>query len=217
MTRYVMVADLRRCVGCQSCTASCKHANATPPGVQWRRVLDIEVGEYPDVQRAFVPIGCQHCEEPACLPVCPTTATKKRADGIVTIDYDLCIGCAYCAVACPYQARYKTDLAAFAYGATPTVSEELRLDDAKRSVATKCTFCVDRIDAGLEQGPVPGVDPAATPACVNSCIADAMAFGDIDDPDSNVSQLLAKNEHFRMHEELGTGPGFYYLWDRKAP
>jgi phenylacetyl-CoA:acceptor oxidoreductase subunit 1 len=75
---------------------------------------------------------------------------------------------------------------------------------------------VDRIDAGLEQGLVPGVDPAATPACVNSCIADAMAFGDIDDPQSNVSQLLAKNEHFRMHEELGTGPGFYYLWDRKS-
>jgi phenylacetyl-CoA:acceptor oxidoreductase subunit 1 len=216
MTRYVMVADLRRCVGCQSCTAACKHANATPPGVQWRRVLDIEEGEYPDVQRAFIPIGCQHCDEPACLPVCPTTATKKRDDGIVTIDYDLCIGCAYCAVACPYQARYKTDLVAFAYGAKPTANEEYRHDDAKRSVATKCTYCVDRIDAGLEQGLVPGVDPAATPACVNSCIADAMAFGDIDDPQSNVSQLLAKNEHFRMHEELGTGPGFYYLWDKKA-
>ena len=118
MTRWAMVADLRRCVGCQTCTASCKHANATPPGVQWRRVLDMELGEYPDVQRAFVPVGCQHCDEPPCMEVCPTTATKKRADGIVTIDYDICIGCAYCAVACPYQARYKTDLAAFAYGAT---------------------------------------------------------------------------------------------------
>ncbi len=88
----------------------------TPPGVQWRRVLDMEFGDYPDVQRAFVPVGCQHCDEPACLDVCPTTATKKRADGIVTIDYDLCIGCAYCAVACPYQARYKTERASFAYG-----------------------------------------------------------------------------------------------------
>ena len=110
MTRWAMVADLRRCVGCQSCTASCKHANATPPGVQWRRVLDIEVGEYPDVQRAFVPVGCQHCDEPPCLPVCPTGATYQRDDGIVGINYDVCIGCAYCAVACPYQARYKTDL-----------------------------------------------------------------------------------------------------------
>ena len=117
MTRWAMVADLRRCVGCQTCTAACKHANATPPGVQWRRVIDMEFGEYPDVQRAFVPVGCQHCDDPPCLSVCPTTATKKRADGIVTIDYDLCIGCAYCAVACPYQARYKTERATFAYGA----------------------------------------------------------------------------------------------------
>ena len=114
MTRWAMVADLRRCVGCQTCTAACKHANATPPGVQWRRVIDMEVGEYPDVQRAFVPVGCQHCDEPPCMEVCPSTATKKRADGIVTIDYDLCIGCAYCAVACPYQARYKTERPSFA-------------------------------------------------------------------------------------------------------
>jgi phenylacetyl-CoA:acceptor oxidoreductase subunit 1 len=214
MTRWAMIADLRRCVGCQSCTAACKHANATPPGVQWRRVLDIEVGEYPDVQRAFVPVGCQHCDEPSCLPVCPTGATYKRADGIVGINYDVCIGCAYCAVACPYQARYKTDLKDFAYGTTPTINEALRLDDAKRSVATKCTFCVDRIDDGLARNLKPGVDPEATPACVNSCIADALAFGDLEDPQSNVSQLLARNQHFRMHEELGNGPGFYYLWDR---
>jgi phenylacetyl-CoA:acceptor oxidoreductase 27-kDa subunit len=217
MTRWAMVADLRRCVGCQTCTAACKHANATPPGVQWRRVLDIELGVYPDVQRAFVPVGCQHCDEPPCLPVCPTTATKKRADGIVTIDYDICIGCAYCAVACPYQARYKTDLSEFAYGDKPMDNEALRFDDAKRSVATKCTFCVGRIDSGLANGLTPGVDPEATPACVNSCIADALAFGDIDDPESNVSALLAKNQHFRMHEELGTGPGFFYLWDRNRP
>jgi phenylacetyl-CoA:acceptor oxidoreductase subunit 1 len=174
----------------------------------------MEMGEYPDVQRAFVPVGCQHCDEPPCMDVCPTTATRKRADGIVTIDYDLCIGCAYCAVACPYQARYKTDLAAFAYGAHPTINEALRHDDATRSVATKCTFCVDKIDAGLAQGMTPGIDPDATPACVNSCIAEALAFGDIEDPQSNVSQLLARNQHFRMHEELGTGPGFFYLWDR---
>ncbi len=92
MTRYVMVADLRRCVGCQTCTAACKETNATPPGVQWRRVLDMEAGEYPDVRRIFLPTGCQHCDEPPCMEVCPSTATRKRADGIVTIDYDICIG-----------------------------------------------------------------------------------------------------------------------------
>jgi phenylacetyl-CoA:acceptor oxidoreductase subunit 1 len=175
----------------------------------------MEFGEYPDVQRAFVPVGCQHCDEPPCLDVCPTTATRKRADGIVTIDYDLCIGCAYCAVACPYQARYKTERASFAYGQA-TQSEALRFDAARLAVATKCTFCVDRIDAGLANGQTPGVDPEATPACVNACIADALAFGDLEDPRSKVSQLLAENQHFRMHEELGTGPGFFYLWDKEA-
>ena len=214
MTRYAMVADLRRCVGCQTCTAACKHANATPPGVQWRRVLDLEFGEYPDVQRAFVPTGCMHCDDPPCADVCPTTATKKRADGIVTIDYDLCIGCSYCAVACPYEARSKTPKPVFAYG-EPTENETKRRADPRRAVATKCPFCVERSDAGTAKGQTPGVDPEATPACVNSCIAQALAFGDLDDPASNVSQLLAENQHFRMHESLGTGPGVYYLWDRK--
>ena len=208
-----MVADLRRCVGCQTCTAACKQANATPPGVQWRRVLDIETGVYPDVKRSFVPVGCMHCADPPCMHVCPSTATRKRADGIVSIDYDLCIGCAYCAVACPYQARYKVDAAEFAYGES-MASEAKRFDPKRIGVATKCTFCSERIDAGVAKGLKPGVDPEATPACVNSCIANALHFGDVEDKDSNVSQLLAENQFFRMHEELGTDPGFYYLWDR---
>ena len=214
MTKWAMVADLRRCVGCQTCTASCKHTNATPPDVQWRRVLDMEFGEYPNVQRVFVPTGCQHCDEPPCMEVCPSTATKKRPDGIVTIDYDLCIGCAYCAVACPYQARYKTSRASFAYG-DPGAHETQRRDDSRLNVATKCTFCVDRIDAGLEKGLTPGIDPEATPACVNSCIAQALTFGDSDNAESNISQLLAANQSFLMHEELGTGPNMHYLWDSK--
>jgi phenylacetyl-CoA:acceptor oxidoreductase subunit 1 len=208
-----MVADLRRCVGCQTCTAACKHANATPPGVQWRKVLDMEMGHFPDVKRVFVPVGCQHCDEPPCLDVCPSTATRKRDDGIVTIDYDICIGCAYCALACPYDARYKVNKADFAYGEEPSTSEAQRFDGRRLGVSTKCTFCVDRIDEGLEKGLTPGVDPEATPACANSCLSQALTFGDIDDPDSNVSKLLRENKYFRMHEELETGPGFYYLWD----
>lgn len=214
MTRWAMVADLRRCVGCQTCTAACRHANATPPGTQWRRVIDMEIGEYPEVARVFVPVGCMQCADPPCMEVCPTTATRKRADGIVSIDYDLCIGCAYCAVACPYQARYKTERASFAFGA-PTDAEAQRFDPARVAVATKCTFCSDRIDDGLERGLKPGVDPEATPACVNACIAGALHFGDAHDPASNVSRLIAENQSFRMHEDLGTEPGFYYLWDRR--
>jgi phenylacetyl-CoA:acceptor oxidoreductase 27-kDa subunit len=216
MTRYAMVADLRKCVGCQTCTIACKHANGTPPGVQWRWVLDVESGEFPDVTRSFVPVGCQHCAQPPCMAVCPTTATRQRKDGIVSIDYNLCIGCGYCIVACPYQARYKTTRLEFAYGDAPMASEEARMDFGRIGVATKCTFCVDRIDAGLAAGLVPGKHADATPACVNSCIANALHFGDVNDPKSNVSKLLRENEHFRMHEELGAEPSFYYLWDRKA-
>jgi Fe-S-cluster-containing dehydrogenase component/DMSO reductase anchor subunit len=216
MTRWVMVADLVRCVGCQTCTAACRHANATSPAVQWRKVLDIETGTYPNVSRTFVPVGCQHCADPPCLDVCPSTATRQREDGIVTIDYDLCIGCSYCAVACPYQARFKVDAPRFAYGKSRMQNETIREDKRRLGVAQKCTFCIDRIDAGLAEGLVPGADPLATPACVNACIADALHFGDLDDPSSEVSKLLAERAHFRMHDELATNPGFYYLDNRRG-
>jgi len=214
MTRWAMIADLERCVGCQTCTAACKHANATSPAVQWRKVLDIEAGSYPEVSRTYVPVGCQHCEDPPCMHVCPSTATRKRPDGIVTIDYDICIGCAYCDVACPYQARFKVDAADFAYGAGRQMQNEAeREDPARLGVAQKCTFCSDRIDFGLKNGLTPGVDPRATPACANACIASALHFGDLDDPASNVSTLMKQHRHFRMHEEIGTEPGFYYLYE----
>lgn len=216
MTRYVMAMDLRRCVGCQTCTTACRHANATPPGVQWRQVLDMEVGEYPDVRRAFIPVGCMHCANPPCMHVCPSTATYQRDDGLVGINYDICIGCGYCAVACPYQARHIVHRAEFAYGDKPTESEAARFDPSRVSVATKCTFCIDRIDDAKARGLKPGVDPEVTPACVNSCIAGALHFGDKEDPESNVSKLIRENQTFRMHEELGTDPGVYYIWDDKT-
>ncbi|MCP4422810.1 MAG: 4Fe-4S dicluster domain-containing protein [Chloroflexi bacterium] len=216
MTRFVMIADLRRCVGCQTCTAACRQANGTPPGVQWRSVLDVESGEFPDVRRTFLPVGCQHCNEPPCMTVCPTTATGQRDDGLVTIDYDMCIGCGYCIVACPYQARFKVTKPNYAFNGRPTPNEKEQFDESRIGVATKCSFCIDRIDVGLANGQTPGVDPDVTPACVNSCIAQALYFGDMDDPESNVSQLLRENEHFRMHEELGTEPNFYYLWEKNG-
>jgi Fe-S-cluster-containing dehydrogenase component/DMSO reductase anchor subunit len=215
MTRWTMLADLERCVGCQTCTAACRHANATSPAVQWRKVLDIEAGSFPHVNRTFVPVGCQHCADPPCMHVCPSTATRQRPDGIVTIDYDLCIGCAYCDVACPYQARFIVHEPHFAYG--PAMQNEAaRFDDHRMGVAQKCTFCSDRIDYGLENGLTPGRDPRATPACVNACIADALVFGDIEDPDSNVSKLLREQGHFRMHAEVGTEPSFYYLYGKAS-
>ena len=216
MTRYIMVTDLRRCIGCQTCTAACKQTNGTPPGVQWRRVLDMESGEYPQVRRTFVPVSCMHCGDPPCLAVCPSGATYKRDDGLVAIDYDKCIGCAYCAVACPYQQRFKVQHATFAYGSVPTAAEAAAFDSQRLGVSTKCTFCVERIDAAHGTDRVPGVDPDVTPACVNSCISGALHFGDRDDPESNVSELLRSHEFFRMHEELGTDPGVYYIIAEKS-
>ena len=216
MTRWAMVADLERCVGCQTCTAACRHANATSPAVQWRKVLDIEAGSFPNVNRTFVPVGCQHCADPPCMHVCPSTATRQRADGIVTIDYEICIGCAYCDVACPYQARFKITKEDFAYGAEAMQNEIEREISERLGVAQKCTFCSDRIDFGIENGLAPGSDPRATPACANACIADALQFGDLDDANSNVSRLLREHKSFRMHAELGTEPGFHYLYDKAA-
>ena len=128
IARWGMVIDVNRCVGCQTCTIACKHANDTPPGVQWRQVLDVERGSFPDVERLFMVVGCQHCAEPPCVPVCPTGASYKRPDnGVVLVDYDKCIGCKYCSWVCPYGA--------------------LQFDPQK-GVMGKCDLCADYIDQG---------------------------------------------------------------------
>lgn len=212
MTRWGMVVDVNRCVGCQTCTIACKHANDTPPGVQWRRVLDVEFGAFPDVERLFLVVGCQHCANPPCVPVCPTGATRQRADGLVTMNYDACIGCASCAVACPYQARTIVHDEAWYYGRPTT--QEMRTSHSERfGVANKCTFCIERIDQARETDLVPGVDLEATPACAVSCISKAIRFGDFADPTSEVSRLLRENQSFQMHAELGTDPQIRYLYE----
>jgi phenylacetyl-CoA:acceptor oxidoreductase subunit 1 len=210
-----MVVDINRCVGCQTCTAACKHTNDTPPGVQWRRVLDVEYGAFPDVERLFLVVGCQHCANPPCVPVCPSGATRQRADGLVTMNYDTCIGCASCAVACPYQARTIVHDQSWYYGReTP---QEAHVTHADRiGVANKCTFCIERIDAAAGGGLVPGVDPQVTPACSASCIAKAIRFGDLSDPQSEVARLVRDNRAFQMHAELGTDPQIHYLYEVPA-
>ena len=211
--RYGMIVDLNRCVGCQTCTIACKHSNDTPPGVQWRQVLDVEQGTFPDVERLFLVTGCQHCAEPSCVPVCPTGATKQRADGLVTMNYDLCIGCASCAVACPYQARTIVHEKEGYYAGGQTLQEKKTTHEDRYGVANKCTFCVERIDTAAATGLVPGVDPEVTPACASSCITQAIRFGDFADPLSNVSQLAKDNRSFQMHAELGNDPQIKYLYE----
>jgi phenylacetyl-CoA:acceptor oxidoreductase 27-kDa subunit len=214
--RWGMVIDLNRCVGCQTCVAACKHANDTLPGVQWRQVLDVERGTFPDVQRLFLVVGCQHCDEPPCVPVCPTGATFRRPDGLVAMNEATCIGCGYCAVACPYQARtIAHEMHPYFQGET-TAQEKAASHPERLGVAQKCNFCEDKVDDGLARGLVPGVDQAATPACAASCIADAIHFGDLNDRQSNVANMLRTQVNFSMHEELGARPSIRYLYETPA-
>ena len=208
--RWGMVIDLRRCVGCQTCTIACKQEHGLPAGTFWRYVADCEVGEYPDVRRMFLPMQCMHCAEPPCVPVCPTGASRQRADGIVWVAYDACVGCGYCAMACPYRARHLAHEAGAYFVAGLTPPEQLSARPERRGVMTKCTFCKERVDEGLARGLRPGTDPDATPMCAVACIAGAIVFGDLDDSASTVAQLVADGDAGPLLPECGTAPSVYY-------
>jgi len=210
MSRWGMVIDVRRCVGCQTCTIACKQEHALPPGIQWRFVVDCEVGEYPDVRRLFLPMQCMHCAEPPCVPVCPTGASRRRADGIVWVAYDACVGCGYCALACPYHGRHLVPDGA-TYFREPTPAERATARPERRGVMTKCTFCKDRIDDGLARGLTPGVDAEATPMCAVACIARAIHFGDLDDPTSAVARMVVERRAAPLMPECGSEPSVYYV------
>ncbi|HWC03585.1 MAG TPA: 4Fe-4S dicluster domain-containing protein [Methylomirabilota bacterium] len=207
--RWGMVIDLRRCVGCQTCTIACKQEHGLPAGTFWRYVADCEAGEYPDVRRVFLPMQCMHCAEPPCVPVCPTGASRQREDGIVWVAYDACVGCGYCAMACPYRARHLVR-EADSYFAAPTPPERASAHPERRGVMTKCTFCKERIDQGRARGLRPGVDPEATPICAVACIAGAIVFGDLDDPASPAASLVAQGDAAPLLPECGTAPSVYY-------
>jgi molybdopterin-containing oxidoreductase family iron-sulfur binding subunit len=198
--RYGMVIDLKRCVGCNSCTLACRAEKGTPAGIFYHRVEKYEVGKYPNASMRFRPIPCMHCQEPACLEVCPTSATYKRPDGIVLIDHDKCMGCRYCILACPYDVRSSLKKIENYFGpGTVTPYETLKQKDFDKGTAVKCDFCVVR----LEQ--------SRLPACVETCPATARFFGDLDDPESEVSRRIAFNRGTTLKEELGTKPSVYYI------
>lgn len=225
--KWGMVIDQRKCVGCSACTIACVAENKLPPGVVYRPVVQEESGVFPNLKLKFTPRPCMQCEEPPCVPVCPVEATWKRADGITTIDYDRCIGCRYCIAACPYGARtsdfgrdYTAGVAAGAAGgenrplmagARPLMPYEEkpsheygknwdRSDHQSPSGnARKCTFCVHRLDQGQ------------LPQCVTTCIGRATYFGDTNDADSLISELLAKQSTHTLLPHLGTKPTVHYI------
>lgn len=212
--RWGLVIDLTKCVGCYGCVVACKQEHFLPPGIFWNRVLISETGDYPTVTKNIFPVQCNHCQEAVCVKVCPTGATRQREDGIVWIDQEKCVGCRYCVIACPFQARtYHANSREYFPGQGLTDFEKIgkKLYPLQTGVVLKCTFCMERVDAGLKKGLKPGVDREATPACVNACPTKARFFGDLDSPDSEVSSLIREKRAARFHPEYGTEPSTYYI------
>ncbi len=202
MTKLGITVDVGRCVGCHTCAMACKMQNNVPMGMLWNRILteggenlDSASGEFPNLTKSWRPVACQHCENAPCVKVCPVGATYKAEDGRVLINYDRCIGCRYCMAACPYNARVfnwqkAVRMPDFNYG--DALARPL-------GVAEKCSMCKERTDVGLE------------PMCVVVCPAKARKFGDLDDPNSEVSKAIREKASSRLLEELGTKPQVYYL------
>lgn len=206
--QWAMVIDQSKCTGCGYCTLACQAHNDVNPDIQWNKVID--AGEF-NGRKVYLARPCMQCEHAPCVEVCPVGASYYRDDGIVMMDYDKCIGCRYCQVACPYDAR-SFNWETFS-GDNPAVPEwgEPEVERRPRGVPEKCAFCYQRIDRGLELGLTPGVDADATPACCVVCPTGARVFGDLNDPNSNVSQILKNHVSYRLRENLGTGCRVYYL------
>ena len=211
--------DLSRCIGCRRCVYGCVRENNLSrhnPQVQWIRVLRLKKGNLTNLEQAedyynppevpeegyfYMPVQCQHCENPPCVKVCPVHATWKEPDGLVVVDYNWCIGCRYCMAACPYRGR------TFNWSEPKLQKEEWNTQvhylgnrPRFRNVVDKCTFCVQRVRNGRY------------PACVEACPTGTRKFGNLLDPDSEIRYLIDHKRVFRLKEDLNTEPKFYYFF-----
>ncbi len=220
--RWGMLINLDKCIGCEYCLRACSATNDVMvdlpvdgkpvdklrPEKPW----NIVVQEKTSVGTPFFfSRPCLHCGDAPCVEVCPVKATYHREDGLVVMNYDKCIGCRYCEIACPYDARkfnWQQYTVPNPYVPTWGIPE---VERRPRGVVEKCTFCIHRIDAGIKNGFTPGEDMEASPACVNICPVGARLFGDLNDPNSQVSQAIATEATIRLREELGTEPSVYYV------
>jgi tetrathionate reductase subunit B len=195
--RWGLLIDASRCSdGCNACVTACQTENGwrdtgqSETDAQWIRKLTVT---NPKNGASFsLPMMCQHCAEPPCVDVCPTGASFKRADGIVLVDKHICIGCRYCMMACPYQAR--------SFIHEPLEDQKPYAPRGKGTVES-CTLCVHRVDEGR------------IPACVEACndtAGGAMLFGDLNDPSSEISKRVATYRTTRIRADLGTDPGVHY-------
>lgn len=236
MAKWGMVIDLDKCTGCQACTTACAMENNRLPGENWQDVLFYTEGSYPNAQLKWFPRPCFHCEQPSCVKVCPTGATYKDPHGgFVLIDWDKCIGCKYCMIACPYGVRFFTDEKSLL---EPDIKQVFRGDGRRQwnppyrapdarddrahgvgiqppGVVSKCTFCYHKVSKAPAGTPdLDESDPALVefvPACVRTCAPKARFFGDLDHPASHVNKLIADKRGVRLKDETGNKPQVYYL------
>jgi len=193
--RWGMLIDTTRCAsGCDACVRACNEENGITERVsdprqasQWIR--KIELRDRQTGRQLSLPMMCQHCAHPPCVDVCPTGASMKRADGIVLVDRHICIGCRYCMMACPYKAR--------SFVHQPLTQQNPEVPRGLGCVES-CTFCVHRVDKGQ------------TPACVEACPEKAMVFGDLKDPNSEISRRVAQVASTQVRADLKLGVGVRY-------
>jgi Fe-S-cluster-containing dehydrogenase component len=234
-----MVIDLDKCVACQGCSIACRFENNIPVvspeeaemgrDIRWNDVFPNpinhteETGEFPDVQTRYLTRPCMHCENPPCVKVCPVQATYIDEEGLVRQNYDRCIGCRFCTVACPYGVRYFNW---YEPEWTPEMAHHLSPDKVVgvdslegpavrvKGIVEKCTFCIQRLFKARDRATAEGRDfrpDEYVPACVQTCTGKARFFGDLDNPDSTVSLLATSPRAFRLLEDVGTKPKVIYL------
>lgn len=223
MPRWGMVIDLAKCTACQACVVACQVENNIPcvePEqaargriLSWISLLPEPEGEYPRMTMRLMPVPCVHCDKPPCILVCPVSATGIGPEGIVRQTFARCIGCRYCTTACPYTRRvfnwYEPEFPGdFQQALNPDVSVR------PKGVVEKCTLCHHRLLKAREEARAANrmLGPGEyLPACAEVCPANAIEFGDLEDPNSAVAQLMRGPRAFHLLEELGTHPKVNYL------
>ncbi len=220
--KFAYALNLSKCIGCRRCTHACVEENNQHRGTEERgdqieyiRVLEMEKGSL-DVEKSvhdydhqvpaegkyYMPVQCHHCNNPPCVKACPVEATWQEPDGIVVVDYNWCIGCRYCAAACPYWARkFNWIEPRLPTDAVNPDTHYLGNRPRYKGVMEKCTFCVQRVRQGLN------------PACHDICPTGSRKFGNLLDPDGVIRKIIDTKRVFVLKEEVGTDPSFYYFFD----
>jgi Fe-S-cluster-containing dehydrogenase component len=221
--RWGIVIDLDRCTGCQACVIACQAENNIPVVGEdeaaygrWMHWIHIErywEGEYPNIKARFMPVLCQQCDEAPCEPGCPVFATYHTDEGLNAQIYNRCIGTRFCGSACPYKVR---TFNWFNPQFPEPLEQQLNPDVTVRTrgIMEKCTFCFQRIRRVEELANSEGrevADGEIQPACAQTCPPSAIVFGDLEDGESQASQLAHSRRAFRILDELGTGPAVIYL------